>query len=115
MNIIEQNIRWNIIVETHQELIKKQPGLNKTWKQILIEMDIAHHLSSDAHCVEAVPLHEIDWYTTQFTVSTGIAWEDYMLDDMSYDGKLLVPDCKKISSLIFSMFTFEHLKVRLQV
>lgn len=115
MNLIEQDKRWNFIIEIHKQLVKKRHDLNRLWKIVLKEMDVTKQLSSDTHCVESVPLYEIDWYTTQFSISSGVAWEDYMFDDMNYDGKLLVPNCKKISSLIYSMFTFEHLKVSIQV
>lgn len=81
------------------------------WKLIRTELDIGKYLGSDAHCQESVPLYQIDWYTTQFSISHGVAWEEYKLDKMSYDGKAQIPDCKKLSSLSFSMVTYDHLPV----
>lgn len=84
------------------------------WELILTEMDVPDYLYHDTHCIEAVPLPAINWRTSQISISDGVAWKEYKLDAMSYDGKLLIPDCKKISSLIYSMSTFEHLKVTIQ-
>lgn len=108
---LEQDIRWKTIVDTYRLLKRKQPTLERLWKQIQKEMDITHLMSTDAHCVEAAPLHELNWYPTHLTMSRGIHWHEYMLDEMNFDGELLVPDCKKISSLIFSMSSYEHLNV----
>lgn len=115
MTFLEQEKRWNTIVETHQQLIAKHPALDKMWESIIKELDISPDLSNDTHCVESMPLYLIDWYTTQFSISQGVALEEYKVADVNYNGKLLKPDCKKISSLIYSMFTFEHLPVCIQV
>lgn len=110
-NFLEQDDRWKSVVEIYRKIRKDLTVLNVLWRRLAKRLDLYHYLSSDAHCLKVMPVHDINWQLPHLSISQGVDWKELKLDEMSYDGKLQVPYCKKISSLDFSIYTFDHLPV----
>ncbi|XP_047517742.1 tetratricopeptide repeat protein 17 [Pieris napi] len=110
LSFLKQETRWDEIIKLHHELSKKQKFLDELWTDIEKDTDLGVDVGKDENCMRAGPLSMIDWYHTPLEDGTikNIAEEEFLLPS-SYGPSIDVPDCKKISSLTFSMFTFEHL------
>ncbi|KAG6455000.1 hypothetical protein O3G_MSEX008981 [Manduca sexta] len=108
---LNQDTRWDNIINLYHDLQKRQQNIEKLWSDLEKAVDFSTILTLDKHCVKVGQLTSIDWYASflEDGKSKGIADEEYMLHDNNY-GDTDVPDCKKLSSLTFSMFTFEHLQ-----
>ncbi|XP_059051323.1 tetratricopeptide repeat protein 17 [Achroia grisella] len=109
---LNQDTRWDNIINLYQELFLRQKLINKLWKEVETGIDVDTLLSIDPNCIKAEPLDSIDWYgtvledsQTKYIVEKELS-HYYPANNKNID----VPDCKKISSLTFSMFAFEHLE-----
>lgn len=109
---LNQDTRWDSINDLYHDLYERQQTIDKLWTDLEGGTDILTILSSDENCVKSGQLTSIDWYMSflEDGKSKGIPDEEFQLKSL-YDGFTDVPDCKKISSLTFSMFAFEHLEV----
>lgn len=111
---LNQDTRWENIINMHHDLCKRRDSIRRLWAELGKETDINTHLSSDENCVKAGTLDSFDWYASLLEGGRAreIAEEDFKLYSPYQEQSTDVPDCKKISSLTFSMFAFEHLEVR---
>ncbi|KAJ2950367.1 hypothetical protein O0L34_g8608 [Tuta absoluta] len=109
---LNQDTRWDNIRKLYNELSTRQIDINKLWAELEFDTDINTWLSKDKNCKKTGPLNYLDWYATRLEdgLTKHIPQEDFQLYDPSYGEDVDVPDCKKISSLTFSMFAFEHLE-----
>lgn len=112
---LNQDTRWENIINIYHDLSKRKDSLRKLWTELGKETDIDTILLADENCVKAGPLESFDWYASLLEDGRArkIAEEDFKLHNPYYGQDVEVPDCKKISSLTFSMFAFEHLEVSL--
>lgn len=70
-------------------------------------------MAENDHCKAAGEIQKINWYASivEEGKSIGISDQQFKLYAIEEFRSSEVPDCKKISSLIFSMTAFEHLEV----
>lgn len=109
---LNQDTRWDNIHNLYYDLYNRQQIIDQLWLDIEKGTEVTTILTSNQHCVRVGQLNIIDWYTSflEDGKSKGVPDEDFLLRETDY-GDTDVPDCKKISSLTFSMFAFEHLEV----
>ncbi|CAB3228683.1 unnamed protein product [Arctia plantaginis] len=111
---LNQDTRWDNIINLHHDLTKRQQIIKSLWAELERDTDITSLLSQDDNCVKAGELNLIDWYTSSLEDGKAkIGTEEFSLHNINY-GAIHVPDCKKISSLTFSMCVFEHLEGMIQ-
>ncbi|XP_053600296.1 tetratricopeptide repeat protein 17 [Plodia interpunctella] len=114
ISFLNQDTRWINIHNLYHDLWRRQQVINKMWKDVEKNADYNILLSKDKNCVKISPLRSLDWDIAPVDVGKNleksIPEEDLLLYSPSYGHDTEVPDCKKISSLTFSMFAFEHLK-----
>ncbi|CAK1551994.1 unnamed protein product [Leptosia nina] len=110
LSFLKQETRWDEIVTSYHELSKKQEYLDSLWSDIERDTDLGVDVGKDENCMRAGPLNMIDWYHVPLEdgTSKNIPEEEFLLPG-HYGPNTDVPDCKKISSLTFSMFAYEHL------
>nr|XP_037870858.1 tetratricopeptide repeat protein 17 isoform X2 [Bombyx mori] len=108
---LNQDTRWDNIHNLYYDLYNRQQIIDQLWLDIEKGTEVTTILTSNQHCVRVGQLNIIDWYTSflEDGKSKGVPDEDFLLRETDY-GDTDVPDCKKISSLTFSMFAFEHLE-----
>ncbi|KAM3968041.1 tetratricopeptide repeat protein 17 [Aphomia sociella] len=109
---LNQDTRWDNIINLYHDLSKRQKEINNLWDRVERDTDVNMQLSLDPNCVKAGQLSSLDWYATSVEDSQtkDVAEEELLLYNPA-DGKDTdIPDCKKISSLTFSMVAFEHLE-----
>lgn len=113
---LNQDTRWDNIINLHHDLKKRQRMINKLWSRLERDTDVNTIILHDDNCLKAGSLHAIDWYTSFLEDGKSkIPIEEFSLHTIHSGHPLYidVPDCKKISSLTFSMCTFEHLEVNI--
>lgn len=110
---IDQESYWNEIIDIFNDLSKRQIIIDKLWNDVDKNTDIGMIVISDRNCLQAGQLKLLDWYVAYSDdgSSRDIPDNVYQVSRPLFTMDLHVPDCKKISSLIFSMSTFEHLEV----
>lgn len=112
---LNQDIRWSNIVNLYQDLSQRQTEINKMWSKIERETKVMIEMTEDDSCVKGAHLNSLNWYNYQECLEDHlkrkIPSEDLLLYHPSKGQDSDVPDCKKISSLTFSMSAFEHLEV----
>ncbi|PZC82481.1 hypothetical protein B5X24_HaOG210230 [Helicoverpa armigera] len=107
---LNQDTRWDNIINLHHYLAKRQQIIRGLWADLERDTDINSLLIEDEYCVKVGQLNLIDWYTSSLEeAKSKIGTEEFTLHNLNY-GDADVPDCKKISSLTFSMCAFEHLE-----
>lgn len=108
---LNQDTRWENIVNLHYSLSKRQQIIRKLWAELKKNTDVTTIFNENDYCVRAGQLHTIDWYTSSLEEGkTRLGTEEFPVRNLNYgDGD--IPDCKRISSLTFSMCAFEHLEV----
>lgn len=111
---LNQDTRWDNIKLLYHDLKARKDVIQKLWNELERETDVHAHLTMDTNCLNAGSLGPFNWYTQVYDDSTSrIGSLDYFTVPEIKPVKVVdVPDCKKISSLTFSMHTFEHLEVR---
>lgn len=112
LSFLKQESRWDEIINMYHELAKKQEFLDNLWTDIERDTDLGIDVGKDENCMRAGPLNMIDWSHAPLEDGTikNIPEEEFQLPT-HYGPSTDVPDCKKISSLTFSMFAYEHLNV----
>ncbi|XP_013140696.1 PREDICTED: tetratricopeptide repeat protein 17 isoform X3 [Papilio polytes] len=113
---IDQESYWNEIIDIFNDLSKRQIIIDKLWNDVDKNTDIGMIVISDRNCLQAGQLKLLDWYVAYSDdgSSRDIPDNVYQVSRPLFTMDLHVPDCKKISSLIFSMSTFEHLEGMIQ-
>ncbi|XP_063823729.1 tetratricopeptide repeat protein 17 [Ostrinia nubilalis] len=113
---LNQDTRWDNIFNLYDDLSKRQEFINKLWTDIKLQSDVSDISTYNENCIQAGQLTFLDWYASflEDGKSKKIADEEYMLYKPSNGHDTEVPDCKKISSLTFSMHAFEHLQGMIQ-
>lgn len=108
---LNQDTRWENIVNLHYSLSKRQQIIRKLWAELKKNTDVTTIFNENDYCVRAGQLHTVDWYTSSLEEGkTRLGTEEFPVRNLNYgDGD--IPDCKRISSLTFSMCAFEHLEV----
>lgn len=108
---LNQDTRWENILNLHHNLSLRQQIIRGLWAELERDTNIHMLLNEDDYCVRAGQLNTLDWYTSSLEEGkTKIGTEEFTLRHLNY-GDADVPDCKRISSLTFSMCVFEHLEV----
>lgn len=113
ISFLNQDTHWQNIFNIYYELVLRQTKINDLWSQLEIEADFSKHLIESKNCLKVGDdLEMIDWSTSFLEDGRfkGIPEKDFLLQTYKH-GDTDVPDCKKISSLTFSMVAFEHLEV----
>ncbi|XP_050561205.1 tetratricopeptide repeat protein 17 isoform X2 [Spodoptera frugiperda] len=107
---LNQDTRWENIVNLHYSLSKRQQIIRKLWAELKKNTDVTTIFNENDYCVRAGQLHTVDWYTSSLEEGkTRLGTEEFPVRNLNYgDGD--IPDCKRISSLTFSMCAFEHLE-----
>ncbi|XP_045492035.1 tetratricopeptide repeat protein 17 isoform X1 [Colias croceus] len=110
LSFLKQESRWDEIINLYHELAKKQQLLDDLWTDIERDTDLGIDVGKDENCMRAGPLNMIDWSHAPLEDGTikNIPEEEFHLPN-HYGPNIDMPDCKKISSLTFSMFAYEHL------
>lgn len=110
---LNQDTRWDNIINLYYDLSKRQDLINQLWDDIKKKSDLSAVSSKNEDCIKAGQLNFFDWYASflEDGKSKKIPDEEYLLYKPAFGHDTEVPDCKKISSLTFSMFAFEHLEV----
>lgn len=110
---LNQDTRWDNIINLHHDLTNRQHIIKSLWADLKRDTDINTLLTQDDSCLKASPLElkMLDWYTSFLEDGKPkVGTEEFLLYNIRY-GDTIVPDCKKISSLTYSMSVFEHLEV----
>ncbi|XP_068627589.1 tetratricopeptide repeat protein 17 [Battus philenor] len=109
---LNQETYWNDVFNIYNDLSKRQTLIDELWDDVDKNTDIGVQVLSDNNCLKAGQLNQLDWYVSLSDdgSSRNIPENDYKLARPLFRMDVDVPDCKKISSLIFSMSTFEHLE-----
>ncbi|XP_041972870.1 tetratricopeptide repeat protein 17 [Aricia agestis] len=110
--LMDQEKKWSTIFEVYNELAVRQTRINKLWTNLEKQTDLEPHLAKNKDCVEAGDISMFDWYISFLDEGSlmNIPQQEHMVSNSQRSATYDIPDCKKISSLIFSMFTFEHLE-----
>lgn len=110
---LNQDTRWDNIINLYHDLSKRQEVVNTLWASLERDTDVAVQLAEDENCMNAGPVNVLDWYASVLEDgrSKFIPKHEYWTSNPDHGYDSYVPDCKKISSLTFSMFAFEHLEV----
>lgn len=114
LSFMNQETRWQNTYNIYYDLRTRLKMINSLWTELEEQADISSHVSENEHCKAVGGIENIDWYTAvvEDGKSIGILEKEFMLYSIEEFREIDVPDCKKISSLTFSMSTFEHLEVR---
>lgn len=110
---LNQDTRWDNIINLYHDLSQRQALIDKLWSEIKENSDMTSVVAKNEDCIKTGKLNFLDWHASflEDGKSKNIADEEYMLYQPAFGQDIDVPDCKKISSLTFSMFAFEHLEV----
>lgn len=94
-------------------MLKQQTLIDELWNEVDKNTDVGSLVLFDEHCIMAGQLKQFDWYVSIFEdgSSRNIPEQEYQLVNTFHGQVTNIPDCKKISSLIFSMSAFDHLEV----
>ncbi|CAG9792164.1 unnamed protein product [Diatraea saccharalis] len=109
---LSQDTRWDNIINLYHDLAKRQTVAANLWSNIQKNSDVTTLILKEDSCNKAGQLNYLDWYASflEEGKSKQIPDEEFLLYKPSVGQDVDVPDCKKISSLTFSMFAFEHLE-----
>lgn len=112
LSFLNQDSRWENIFNLYHNLIYRQENINKLWIMLESDANFEKHIGENEFCEKVGNIDLVDWYTSFLEDGRfkGIPEKDFSLQRSKY-GDTEIPDCKKISSLTFSMFAFEHLDV----
>lgn len=107
---LNQDTRWDNIINIHHDLTKRQNIIKNLWAGIERDTDVTTLLAEESNCIKVDQLNALDWYTSFLEDGKAkISNHELLMQNVKY-GDSEVPDCKKISSLTFSMCVFEHLE-----
>lgn len=113
LSFLNQDTRWENIFTLYHNLIHRQKNINRIWIKLEYDSNFDKHIAENELCENVGNTHiMIDWYAgfLEDGTSKGLQEKDFLIKTFQYEDTE-VPDCKKISSLTFSMFAFEHLDV----
>lgn len=113
---LNQDTRWETIITIYHDLKSRKEIIRRLWSYIQRDGDLDAKIRNDNNCVEAGFLGSIDWYSSELDDGRSkgkIPFQYFRPSKVNLGDDVDVPDCKKISSLTFSMHSFEHLEVRL--
>lgn len=89
-----------------------QPAINKLWERVVLETDFLTYETVDDNCMKSGLLKMLDWFTSELDDGwTIVPMEEFLITNPMFGQDVEVPDCKKISSLTYSMAAFDHLEV----
>lgn len=109
---LNQEKRWDNIFDIYNSLAKQQTVIDALWFDVGKYTDIGKQIAQDENCVKAGNLNTIDWHAAVLEDGTRkIPEDEFLFPNPYYGPNTDVPECKRISSLTFSMFAFEHLEV----
>lgn len=109
---LNQEKRWDGIFDLFKDLTKRQTTIDKLWADVGKYTDVGRQIAHDENCLKAGNINSIDWYAGLLEDgSKKIHPHEFQLPSFYYGPNNEIPDCKKFSSLKFSMFAFEHLEV----
>lgn len=109
---LNQEKRWDGIFDLFNDLTKRQTVIDKLWADVTRYTDVGRQIAQDKDCAKAGNINVIDWYAGLLEDgSKKIHLDEFQLPNPYYGPNIDIPDCKRISSLTFSMFAFEHLEV----
>ncbi|CAG9091497.1 unnamed protein product [Plutella xylostella] len=113
---LNQDTRWENIINLYHDLFKRKDYIRQLWADLERDSDVQAQLAHDKNCMKSGPLNQMDWYVSVLEdgKSRNIPDAEFKLSTPHYGQDTDVPDCKKISSLTFSMFAFEHLEAMIQ-
>lgn len=113
LSFLNQDTRWDNILNIHNNLIRRQKNINKLWLKLESCTKFTEYIAENEDCMQEGPIATLDWYTSFLEDGRykGISEKEFGIKKLDQYGDTDVPDCKKISSLTFSMFAFEHLDV----
>ncbi|CAH2092224.1 unnamed protein product [Euphydryas editha] len=107
---LNQEKRWDSIFDLFNELERRQIEIDKLWADVGRYTDVGRQIAEDDDCLKAGNVNVIDWYAALLEDgSNKIHPNEFLLPNPYYGPNSDIPDCKRISSLTFSMFAFEHL------
>lgn len=110
---LNQDTRWDNIINIHHDLSKRQQLIKGLWAELERTTDVNTLLNEDENCVKVGQLNMMDWYISSLEeTKSKTSQEDLKILNFKFE-EGDVPDCKKLSSLTFSMCAFEHLEVRI--
>lgn len=112
LSFLNQEKRWDSIFDLLNDLEIRQIEIDKLWSDVGRYTDVGRQIAQDDDCLKAGNVNIIDWYAALLEDgSNKIHPNEFLLPNPYYGPNNDIPDCKKISSLTFSMFAFEHLTV----
>ncbi|CAG9563311.1 unnamed protein product [Danaus chrysippus] len=112
---LNQEKRWDTVFEIYNDLSSRQSIIDTLWADVEKDTNMGVKIARNEHCVKAGNVNVIDWYAALLEDgSKKIPGKEFLLPIPYYGPNTDMPDCKRISSLAFSMFAFEHLEGMLQ-
>ncbi|XP_034824993.1 tetratricopeptide repeat protein 17 isoform X1 [Maniola hyperantus] len=112
---LNQEKRWDDIFAIYDDLVKQQTIIDRLWFDVGKFTDIGRQIAQDEDCVRAGNINTIDWHAALLEDgSKKIPEEEFLFPNPYYGPNTDMPDCKRMSSLTFSMFVFEHLESMIQ-
>ncbi|CAG4951444.1 unnamed protein product [Parnassius apollo] len=109
---LNQETYWDDVIDIYHDLSKRQTLIDELWSDVDENTHMSSQMLSDVDCLKAGQLKQLNWYVafSEDGSSRNIPEQDYQLATPQHRQDTDVPDCKKISSLIYSMSAFEHLE-----
>ncbi|XP_046978684.1 tetratricopeptide repeat protein 17 [Vanessa cardui] len=108
---LNQEQRWDSISDLFNDLINRQIEIDKLWANVRKYTDVGRQIAQNDDCIKAGNVNIIDWYAALLEDgSNKIHPNEFLLPNPYYGPNSDIPDCKRISSLPFSMSAFEHLE-----
>ncbi|XP_052738199.1 uncharacterized protein LOC112053846 isoform X2 [Bicyclus anynana] len=112
---LNQEKRWDAIFENYNDLMKHQKVIDALWFDVGEHTNSGTQILQDKDCEKAGNINAIDWHASILDDgSEKVPQEKYLFPSAYHGPSTDVPDCKRISSLTFSMFAFEHLESMMQ-
>lgn len=113
---LNQEKRWDTVFEIYNDLSSRQAIIDTLWADVEKDTNMGVKIAHNEHCVKAGNVNVIDWYAALLEDgSKKISGKEFLLPIPYYGPNTDMPDCKRISSLAFSMFAFEHLEVSMTI
>ncbi|XP_047545696.1 tetratricopeptide repeat protein 17 [Vanessa atalanta] len=108
---LNQEQRWDSISDLFNDLINRQIEIDKLWANVRKYTDVGRQIAQNDDCIKAGNVNIIDWFAALLEDgSNKIHPNEFLLPNPYYGPNSDIPDCKRISSLPFSMTAFEHLE-----
>lgn len=110
---LNQDTRWENIHTLYHDLLKRQIDIDTLWTEATKYSDVNNQMTRNKSCQKIGSVDRLDWYTSHLEDGTSkrISGKEFKLTKPGPGQDTEVPDCKKISSLTYSMSAYEHLEV----